>query len=143
MHWPSCFEDRLRDWNLLRQECQDASIPDALLKINDWWMRAPLSTQHIAWEDWKEWPTPWDLLLDNTWCELTRGIGIVYTLGLVFGDDFETTYLVDSNEGILVVVGPDKYFLNYCFGDLDAIELDHLKTIRSINAKKLEHFRLN
>jgi len=141
MNWPHLYEDRLREWNDLRQNCQDLPFEECLLQINDWWMQAPLSTQHIAWEDWDEWPNPWDLLSDNTWCELTRSIGIVYTLGLLFREDIESVYIIDSNEGIVVEVLPAKYFLGYCYGDLNGVDIQHLVVDRKINAKNLKHYK--
>jgi len=140
MLWSNSFEDRLKNWNALRYECQSLSLYDCLIKINDWWMHAPLSNQHIAWEDWADWPNPWDLLSDNNWSELTRAIGIVYTLGLLFRDDIESVYVIDSNEGIMVEVLPAKYFLGYCFGDLNGVDNDELIVDRRINAKNLKHY---
>lgn len=140
MIWSHLFEDRLREWKTLRQTCEDLSLRECLLAVNDWWMKAPLSTQHIAWEDWDQWPSPWDLLSDNTWCELTRAIGIVYTLGLLSRDDIKHVYVIDSSEGILVQVSSDKYFLGYCFGDLHGVDSGALEVARSINAKNLEYY---
>jgi hypothetical protein len=141
MIWSHLFEDRLSDWNDLRKYCQDLPLRDCLLAVNDWWMNAPLSTQHIAWEDWDEWPNPWDLLSDNTWCELTRSIGIVYTLGLLFRDDIESVYIIDSNEGIVVEVLSAKYFLGYCYSDLNAIDIQDIVVDRRINAKNLKYYK--
>lgn len=141
MYWPQQFEERLFQWNNLRQHCQDNPLEDCLVDINDWWMQAPLSTQHIAWEDYKEWPSPWILLSDNTWCELTRSIGIVYTLGLLSRNDFGSVYLIDSNEGIMVEVLSAKYFLGYCYSDLNSVDIQHLVVNRKINAKNLKHYK--
>lgn len=140
MIWSHLFEDRLREWNDLRQNVQSLDAESCLMMVNDWWMRCPISTQHIAWEDWVEWPDPWELLLDNTWCDLTRSMGITYTLGLLFRDDIENVYIIDSNEGIMVEVGDTKYRLGYCFGDLHATS-DDLTITRSIDAKKLKHYK--
>lgn len=142
MHWPQQFEDRLREWNDLRQRCHGLPVQDCLLAVNDWWMQTPLSTQHIAWEDWDEWPSPWELLSDNTWCELTRSIGIVYTLGLLFREDIESVYVIDSNEGIMVDVLSAKYFLGYCYSDLNGVDIQDLVVDRKINAKNLKYYKI-
>jgi len=141
MNWPHLYEHRLREWNDLRQHCHDLPLEECLLSINDWWMRAPLSTQHIAWEDWVDWPTPWDLLSDNTWCDLTRSIGIIYTLGLLFRDDLKDVYIIDSNEGIMVEVLSAKYFLGYCYSDLNGVDIQDLVIDRRINAKNLKYYK--
>lgn len=141
MDWSHRYEDRLREWKTLRNTVQLLELTSSLLQINDWWMKAPLSTQHIAWEDWPDWPNAWELLLDNTWSEMTRSIAIVYTIGLLFREDIKDVYIIDSNEGILVTATPTKYILGYCFGDIQALNFEDITIARTIDASMLTHYR--
>ena len=63
----------------------------------------------------KDWPDPWQLLFDNTYCYYARALGILYTLILLGIKKLELVEAVDdnSNEVVLVLVDDAKYVLNY------------------------------
>ena len=63
----------------------------------------------------KDWPTPWQLLSDNTYCYYARALGMIYTLLLLGNNSIELVEAKDdnSNEVVLVLVDSAKYVLNY------------------------------
>jgi hypothetical protein len=112
--WPITFCSRLEQWNLLRDRCQKLQAEQALLDINQWWFRAPWRPYYLHWDDQATWPDPWQLLSDDIYCELARGLGILYTITLLDRADLSDATLVLTETGDnLVLVGKSKYILNW------------------------------
>lgn len=112
--WPQNFSNRLAGWNLLRQQCQNLSIQLALHKINSWWFGAPWRPYYLHWDDRENWPDPWQLLSDNIYCEVARGLGMLYTIQLLDRADMTSAGLVLTKDGHnLVLVEQSKYILNW------------------------------
>ena len=112
--WCSTFEQRLAAWTALRDRVRDLPAPDALKEINGWWQRTPWRAYHLHWDDRSDWPDPWQLLSDNTYCELARGLGILYTISLLDRADMADAELVLAEDGRnLVLVAKEKYILNW------------------------------
>jgi hypothetical protein len=111
--WCSTFEQRLAAWNALRDRVCKLPKPDALAEINSWWQQTPWRAYHLHWDDRPDWPDPWQLLSDNIYCDLARGLGILYTITVLDRDDLQDAVLVDSDQGNLVLVEDGKYILNW------------------------------
>jgi hypothetical protein len=120
----------LESWNQLRDRCQHLSAESALNDINTWWFDTPWSAYYLHWNDQSDWPDPWQLLSDNVYCEVARGLGILYTITLLDRADLgdATLVLTDSGDN-LVLVAKSKYILNW---DRDTI----VNTIQATNIKK-------
>jgi len=117
--WPKTFGDRLSSWNLLRDRCQNLPIESALTEINYWWFQTPWRPYYLHWDDQVAWPDPWQLLSDNEYCEVARGLGILYTITLLDRADMVPAHLVLTDSGRnLVLVAKEKYILNW---DADSI----------------------
>lgn len=112
--WPTTFAERLDSWNLLRSQCQNIPIESALTTVNQWWFNAPWRAYHLHWDDRQDWPDPWELLSDNIYCDLARGLGILYTITLLDRADIDDATLVLTKNGYnLVLVAKEKYILNW------------------------------
>jgi hypothetical protein len=112
--WPVAFSARLASWNLLRDQCQNLSTQSALEHINAWWFQAPWRPYYLHWDDQKTWPDPWQLLSDDIYCELARGLGILYTITLLDRADLAPAELVLTEDNVnLVQVAKEKYILNW------------------------------
>ena len=128
MIWPATFSARLESWNLLRDQCTNLPVTAALEDINTWWFRAPWTAYHLHWDDSGAWPDPWQLLSDNIYCELARGLGILYTITLLDRADLAPAELVLTAEsGNLVLVTPEKYILNWASDTIVNTNLDTQK----------------
>lgn len=104
----------MESWNQLRNHCQHLPVQTALENINAWWFRAPWRPYYLHWDDQDTWPDPWQLLSENIFCEVARGLGILYTVTLLDRPDLAPADLILTQDGVnLVLVGKEKYILNW------------------------------
>ena len=130
MNWPLNFSSRLESWNALRDSCQHIPVEQALATINSWWFNVPWKPYYLHWDDQATWPDPWQLLSDNIYCDLARGLGILYTITLLDRADLTSATLVLTETGDnLVLVAKEKYILNW---DRDTI----VNTNQEVKIKK-------
>lgn len=114
MKWPATFEARLDNWNQLRTQVADQPVESALETINSWWFQSPWTAYHLHWDDQNTWPDPWQLLSDNMYCEVARGLGILYTITCLNRGDMDSAQLVLTNDDRnLVLLDKSKYILNW------------------------------
>ena len=112
--WPKPFDVRLASWNRLRDRVCPLPLETALIEINSWWFVAPWRPYYLHWDDQPNWPDPWQLLSDDVYCELARGLGILYTISLLDRKDMVDAELVSTDNGSnLVLVAKEKYILNW------------------------------
>jgi hypothetical protein len=112
--WPNTFDRRLTAWYNLRQSAKTLPVESALQAINSWWFGSPWQPYYLHWDDIKSWPDPWQLLNDNIYCEVARGLGILYTITLLDRADLTSASLVLTRSGHnLVLVDQTKYILNW------------------------------
>jgi hypothetical protein len=117
--WPTTFDARLASWTFLREQCQHLPVEPALDRINNWWFQAPWQPYYLHWDDQLTWPNPWQLLSDNAYCEVARGLGILYTITLLDRADMTPVRLVLTDAGRnLVLVAKEKYILNWESGNI-------------------------
>jgi len=109
------YDARLKSWYDLRQSLVEADTLTKCVEIDKWWQRAPLVNSSLRIDDIENWPTPWELLAENEYCEVARGLGMLYTL-LLLGTtmvDFVEAKNDNNEEVVLVLVDHAKYVLNY------------------------------
>jgi hypothetical protein len=112
--WAQTFDQRLRAWYTLRESAQTLPIESALTAINAWWFRSPWQPYYLHWDDHAAWPDPWQLLSDNVYCEVARGLGILYTITLLDRADLAPAELILTQDDVnLVQVAKEKYILNW------------------------------
>jgi hypothetical protein len=111
--WPKTFAERLASWTELRQQAALADPKSVLTSINSWWFRTPWRAYHLHWDDRPTWPDPWQLLSDDLYCPLARGLGILYTITLLDREDLQDAMLVEVGGDNLVLIDKEKYILNW------------------------------
>jgi hypothetical protein len=112
--WAPTFDRRLRAWYTLRESAQTLPMESALTAINTWWFQCPWQPYYLHWDDQAAWSDPWQLLSDNVYCEVARGLGILYTITLLDREDLTSASLVLTQTGHnLVLVDQTKYILNW------------------------------
>ena len=111
--WPRTFAERLESWTQLRQQASTADVETALNTINSWWFQTPWRAYHLHWDDQAVWPDPWQLLSDDLYCPLARGLGILYTITMLDRLDLQDAVLAEFDSDNLVLVAKKKYILNW------------------------------
>lgn len=109
------YDARLRSWYDLRTQIEGSDTQNKCIRIDEWWQKAPLVNRHLHILDSDNWPGPWELLVENTYCTVARALGMCYTLLLTNVNDIEMVEATDSNgeDVVLVLVDSAKYVLNY------------------------------
>ena len=111
--WPKTFAERLESWSQLRIQASTADVETALRAINSWWFQTPWRAYHLHWDDHAVWPDPWQLLSDDLYCPLARGLGILYTITMLDRPDLQDAVLAEFDSDNLVLVAKKKYILNW------------------------------
>jgi hypothetical protein len=137
--WPTAFEKRFREWYDLRQGLAGKNVESALLAVNDWWAQTPWRPYYLHWDDRRSWPTPWQLLEDNIYCDLARALGIVYTLMMAQLPGIHNIEIIETNEGNLVQIDQGKYILNWHPGEMLNISSANIIIKNTISSRELEH----
>lgn len=109
------YDQRLQNWYELRSKIKNSDVKTICVEVDKWWQKAPL-VNHYLHEDCQDiWPGPWELLCENTYCNMARGLGMIYTLCLLGIKEVEFHKAKDYNneDVVLVLVDSAKYILNY------------------------------
>ena len=133
------YEHRLKSWYDLRKSLEDSDIKTSCLVIDNWWQRAPLVNHYLHPNDIDNWPGPWELIVENNYCQIARGLGMVYTLQLVGIKDIDFCLAVDDNneECALVMVDSAKYICNYYPNTVISNSLKDFKVASHIDMTKI------
>ena len=83
------YEARLRSWYELRQNLQNADVQTKCVIIDRFWQSVPLVNHYLHPYDIDNWPDPWELVAENNYCEIARGLGMIYTLCLLGVEDVD------------------------------------------------------
>jgi len=74
------FEDRLKLWHDFRASLSNDIDP--VQSAIDFWSDAPESSRNIDPYDESTWPSPWEMIQENSYCEYTKILAVAYTLKL-------------------------------------------------------------
>jgi hypothetical protein len=132
------FAERLESWTQMRGQASVADTASSLHIINQWWFDSPWRPYHLHWDDQESWPDPWQLLSDNLYCSLARGLGIVYTITMLDRPDLQDAVLVDTGTDNLVLVDKKKYILNWDQGQVLNINPEPFKIRHSMTQQQIK-----
>lgn len=109
------YEARLRSWYELRQSLKNSNIETKCVYIDKFWQQAPLINHYLHPSDIDNWPNPWELIAENNYCPIARGLGMVYTLFSLGVTDVDFCLALDDNKEDVAIVLVDnaKYIMNY------------------------------
>ena len=136
--WPKNFSERLESWTQLRQQCLPLDLEPALTKINQWWFQTPWTAYHLHWDDRADWPDPWQLLSDDQYCPVARGLGILYTITLLDRADLQDACMIEYLGDNLVLVNQKKYILNWDPDQVLNISLGTSKPRRYVSQEQIK-----
>lgn len=129
------YYNRLLNWRHLRDYAEKTDLETALTAIDRWWQLAPLINHYLHAQDLESWPDPWTLLSENTYCLLTRALGIAYTLEMSRKEQGEILLVSDhlAEEHYLVSIRNAKYLLNFYPDTVISNTLDQFTVRKSIS----------
>jgi hypothetical protein len=136
--WPRDFGERLESWAQLRQQCRQLDSEPALIKINQWWFQTPWTAYHLHWDDQADWPDPWQLLSDDQYCPVARGLGIMYTIAMLDREDMQDFQMIEYQSDNLVLVDKKKYILNWDPDQVVNISLGKSKPRRQVSQEQIK-----
>ncbi len=133
------YESRLRSWSRLRDSLEKATLEKICIEVDRFWQRVPMNNHYLHPDFIKDWPDPWQLLFDNTFCNYARALGMLYTLILLGIKKLELVEAVDdnSNEVVLVLVDDAKYVLNYWPDTVVNNHIDNFSITRTLDISPL------
>lgn len=131
-------DNRILTWREWRNSLADLPAETVLHRVATDWGRAPTVLHYLSPDQPNDWPTPWQLIVDNIYCDLSVCLGMFYTLALIEqfrSCDLELAIYQDSNGWInLSSMDQGKYVLNYHHGDvvnMSCVQTDQMKLIFS------------
>jgi len=140
--WQGHSEKRLAAWVDLRNSCKDnPDIYQVVTNIHNWWQQAPMVLRYLHTDLIEDWPDPWDLIAENTYCGLAKCLGICYTICMLERQDISDVCIseIDNNDYI-VQVNNGLYTLNWNVNNVVNIKLlDKPKITRSIDSAMFAH----
>lgn len=136
--WCATFDARLASWACLRNQVADLPVEKTLTAINQWWFQAPWCAYHLHWDDQKDWPDPWQLLSDNIYCPVARGLGILYTIAMLDRADLQDACMIEYQSDNLVLVNKEKYILNWDPDQVVNISLGKSKPRRQVSQEQIK-----
>ena len=104
--------DRLVAWKKFRDDLEISEDP--FKETLDFWRRAPYVFDFLDRVATKDWPDPWQLVIDGKYDNLAINLGILYTLQL-------TKRFMDSNLEIHRDIGLDDFCKNIVVIDRDIV----------------------
>lgn len=109
------YYSRLRAWHQLKENLKDADLQTIAVEVDKFWQQCPMSHHYLHPADTPDWPSPWELINDNTYCVFARALGMFYTLLLLGVENIDIVEAIDDNneDVCLVTVDHAKYILNY------------------------------
>jgi hypothetical protein len=124
------YLERLKTWRTFRTSLEDSLTPyeDTI----EFWNNAPLSSIEADPYDSSTWPTPWQMIDENRYCDFTKILAIYYTLELT--DRFSTSHfeihitLDEKKSAIKYLLFVDNMTIGYYYNkSIDKLELPILQ----------------
>lgn len=146
--WNLFPHERLRFWQQFRQEISILPLCEALKETEHLWSYAPFVKNYLTTDDLTNWPDPWELLYENTYCGLAKALGIMYTVWLSdHNTDSELRIYRDQSTKEnynLVWFENGKYVLNYLHDQVvNKKQINkNLELVRIISSQELNLDRL-
>lgn len=119
---------RLTAWKDLRKEVSlSENIEEKINLALQFWRMAPLQNNVLDWDKCENWPTPWELLNNNKFCDSTLSLAVAYTLVLSDPEIFTDIMLMLVTDRInhvqKIMVKTNNLVLNYGWLDVNPLEI--------------------
>jgi len=137
--WHNQYETTLEDWIQLREDTKNLDIEKALEEIHNWWQQAPIIPHYLHFDEYEKWPGPWELLADNSFCEVAKALGMCYTIILLDRQEINSMCLLqDDNYTYTKVLTNDR---EYLLNDIPGSITTELKDANILHTLSSEYFK--
>ena len=140
--WQGHSEKRLVAWADLRNSCKEnPNLEEVITTIHDWWQQAPMVLRYLHCDLVDDWPDPWDLIAENTYCSLAKCLGMCYTIRMLARQDIDNVCILEiDNNDYIVQVNKGLYCLNW---NIDKVvnmkQLENIEITRNIDSAVFAH----
>ena len=140
--WQSHPEKRLVAWADLRNSCKEnPNLEEVITTIHDWWQQAPMVLRYLHCDLVDDWPDPWDLIAENTYCSLAKCLGMCYTIRMLGRQDVDDVCILEiDNNDYIVQINNGLYCLNW---NIDKVvnmkQLENIEITRNIDSAVFAH----
>ena len=140
--WQGHPEKRLVAWADLRNSCKEnPNLKELITTIHDWWQQAPMVLHYLHCDLVDDWPDPWDLIAENTYCSLAKCLGMCYTICMLERQDVDDVCILEiDNNDYIVRLNNGLYCLNW---NIDKVvnmkQLQDIKITRNIDSAVFAH----
>ena len=140
--WQGHSEKRLVAWADLRNSCKEnPNLDEVITTIHDWWQQAPMVLRYLHCDLVDDWPDPWDLIAENTYCSLAKCLGMCYTICMLERQDVDNVCILEvDNNDYIVQVNKGLYCLNW---NVDKVvnmkQLENIEITRNIDSAVFAH----
>ena len=140
--WQSHSEKRLVAWADLRNSCKEnPNLDEMITIIHDWWQQAPMVLRYLHCDLVNDWPDPWDLIAENTYCSLAKCLGMCYTICMLDRQDVDDVCILEiDNNDYIVRLNKGLYCLNW---NIDKVvnmkQLENIEITRNIDSAVFAH----
>ena len=140
--WQSHSEKRLVAWADLRNSCKEnPNLDEVITTIHDWWQQAPMVLRYLHCDLVNDWPDPWDLIAENTYCSLAKCLGMCYTICMLDRQDVDDVCILEiDNNDYIVRLNKGLYCLNW---NIDKVvnmkQLENIEITRNIDSAVFVH----
>jgi hypothetical protein len=122
----------MQEWKNLRSSMTTETLDhDQLLATVNFWSMAPLMTNYLNWDDTANWPDPWTMIGDNSYCVHMLALAMFYTLLLGKDQRWSTDRVklvlasdADRTMQQLAVLVDEKYMLNLQYNTVVSSDSD-------------------
>ena len=131
--WKLDASERLVHWRAFRLTLGNMTLEDAIQATVDYWQNCPHNPYYLDPIDPDSWPSAWDLISENYYCDIAKALGMMYTIAFsAHGHNLPMNLCVyyDPETGYeynLSVFAEGKYVINLLDGQIVNIDLVNKK----------------
>lgn len=143
--WNTKTEDRLQIWKQFRCDISKQPFFDALQNTVKLWSFAPIVDRRTDYINLGNFPDPWVLLLQDGHTDISKALGMLYTLYLsTHGTDHHyRLQIIKAGSGLeqyYLVIIDGQYVLNYDFNEI--VKIDSLKDYMILHDFSIDDLQL-
>ena len=122
--WKLDVSERMAHWRAFRLTLGNLNLEDAIQATADFWQNCPHKPYYLDPTDPDNWPSAWELITENYYCDIAKALGMLYTIAYsAHGNNLPMKMCVyyDSETGYeynLAIFLEGKYIINLLDGQV-------------------------